>query len=403
MPVTPAIKAVSERSGVNTMLEGLDSIPWSQLKHAYGSAADVPALIRAVASADVEEREEAWDALCGNLWHQGSIYEATAHAAPFFVELALHPEVPDREAVLAYLVNLAEGTSARDVHQHLEIFAQQRITPEWQRQRIAELGFVAATREAIAQGREGYKRLLEQGSPTGRTIVAHLLSLFPEHAAEYVRWLQEHVDAGESDERTRAWCVLSVARLAGYVEVAPWLQVLFASDPSEAVRVVAVLGLVWGGVRPLPAGARELLGRHARRTRDVGRLFEGMPWDAGDELLQNDCIDALEQLRDPFDHSLDALLFAMDEAAPFQAIEIMRNLLARYLPEGGPVPPLEQIDAEQRRVLFAIAQSEQLWADWQGRVRIMRATEVLERFGLPTPVQRLRSFLEGEPASQEPP
>ena len=33
-------------------LEKLDSIDWASLKHAYGSAADVPDLIRALASSD---------------------------------------------------------------------------------------------------------------------------------------------------------------------------------------------------------------------------------------------------------------------------------------------------------------------------------------------------------------
>jgi hypothetical protein len=33
------------------MLDGLDSIPWQQLTHAYGSAEDVPHLLRALRTA----------------------------------------------------------------------------------------------------------------------------------------------------------------------------------------------------------------------------------------------------------------------------------------------------------------------------------------------------------------
>jgi hypothetical protein len=39
----------------------------------------------------------AWH-LCGNIWHQGSVYQTTAHAVPFLIELAAHPLVPDRRA-----------------------------------------------------------------------------------------------------------------------------------------------------------------------------------------------------------------------------------------------------------------------------------------------------------------
>jgi hypothetical protein len=77
------------------MLEGLDAVPWNNLTHAYGTAGDVPELIRAVTSADESTRRKAWHSLYGNLWHQGTIYEATAHAVPFFIELAGSTSVPE--------------------------------------------------------------------------------------------------------------------------------------------------------------------------------------------------------------------------------------------------------------------------------------------------------------------
>ena len=126
------------------MLEDLDRVPWKDLTHAYGSAADVPRLIRAVISADEAERRKAWRELYGNLWHQGTIYEATAPAVPFFIELAHNPSVPERDWILGYLINLAEGTSYNDVHQHLIISAEERSAPEFQQQRQRELGWVEA-------------------------------------------------------------------------------------------------------------------------------------------------------------------------------------------------------------------------------------------------------------------
>src|SRR5215469_17989182 len=100
------------------MLEGLDKINWSKLAHAYGTAEDVPVLLRQLASPDAEERESAIYDLHGNIWHQGTIYEATAAAVPFLIELLSVPNPADKHEILVYLSDLANGTSYCDVHQH---------------------------------------------------------------------------------------------------------------------------------------------------------------------------------------------------------------------------------------------------------------------------------------------
>lgn len=61
-------------------LTRLDDVPWSALTHAYGSAEDVPDLLRALGAPDADTRECAWHDLHGSIWRQGSIYEATSHA-----------------------------------------------------------------------------------------------------------------------------------------------------------------------------------------------------------------------------------------------------------------------------------------------------------------------------------
>lgn len=66
----------------------LDAQPWAEREHAYGSAEDVPGRLRALASDDAEEAEEALYELYGNIVHQGSVYEATAHAVPYPARLA---------------------------------------------------------------------------------------------------------------------------------------------------------------------------------------------------------------------------------------------------------------------------------------------------------------------------
>ncbi|MFE4533453.1 hypothetical protein ACFRKB_00105 [Streptomyces scopuliridis] len=67
---------------------GLDAQPWAALEHAYGSAEDVPELLRALASDDEEEAGEALEELYSRILHQGSVYEASARAVPYLAGLA---------------------------------------------------------------------------------------------------------------------------------------------------------------------------------------------------------------------------------------------------------------------------------------------------------------------------
>jgi hypothetical protein len=91
------------------MLEGLEGINWGGLSHAYGPAADVPGLIRALADRSEEVRSEAIDELFGTIVHQGSLYTATAAAVPFLIELAEEPAVCGREQILHLLQSISEG------------------------------------------------------------------------------------------------------------------------------------------------------------------------------------------------------------------------------------------------------------------------------------------------------
>lgn len=67
------------RRSMEKGMQGLDDIPWSTLHHAYGTAEDVPELLRQLQTADPDVRNEdspLWQ-LFGNIWHQGTVYEAT--------------------------------------------------------------------------------------------------------------------------------------------------------------------------------------------------------------------------------------------------------------------------------------------------------------------------------------
>ncbi|MFE2851991.1 hypothetical protein ACFXJO_12760 [Streptomyces lavendulae] len=94
-------------------LDGLDARPWSSLSHAYGSAEDIPDLLRALAGADVDAADEALSELYGSILHQGTVYAASAEAVPFLAGIAA---AGHRTAdVLALLGGMAETDDGHGV------------------------------------------------------------------------------------------------------------------------------------------------------------------------------------------------------------------------------------------------------------------------------------------------
>ncbi|MEV0157230.1 hypothetical protein AB0H57_26365 [Micromonospora sp. NPDC050686] len=93
----------------------LDSVDWASLTHAYGSAEDVPGLIRDLRVSDDEVRRAAMYELYGNIYHQGTRYEASAYAVPFLLELLADPATPARHEVTQLLSCLAVGYTPYDL------------------------------------------------------------------------------------------------------------------------------------------------------------------------------------------------------------------------------------------------------------------------------------------------
>jgi hypothetical protein len=75
----------------------LESKRWRELEHAYGSAADTPALLAQLKSLPKSEgRAEPWFSLWSSLAHQGDVYSASFAAVPHVIAaLAVRPAEAD--------------------------------------------------------------------------------------------------------------------------------------------------------------------------------------------------------------------------------------------------------------------------------------------------------------------
>lgn len=87
---------------------------WSQLKHAYGSAEDIPALFERLGS---EPSDELWNDLSSRLCHQGSVYSASFAALADLGSLAGQPgQNRDNALLLAGAILAGADEETRRTH-----------------------------------------------------------------------------------------------------------------------------------------------------------------------------------------------------------------------------------------------------------------------------------------------
>jgi len=96
----------------------LDTVAWGELRHNYGTAADVPGLLRACADPDAELAAEAIRKLDSAVFHQGGwICPAAPAVLPFLVKLAADPESGIRVEVIELITSLAYEATLPHVKQ----------------------------------------------------------------------------------------------------------------------------------------------------------------------------------------------------------------------------------------------------------------------------------------------
>lgn len=90
-------------------LTEIDTVPWAALTHAYGSADDIPALLRRLAEPESAPGEGVWSDFYGRLCHQGgTFYTASIEVVPFLTGFLADADFAgDRRFVIMALVDLA--------------------------------------------------------------------------------------------------------------------------------------------------------------------------------------------------------------------------------------------------------------------------------------------------------
>lgn len=386
------------------MLEGLDDIAWDTLTHAYGPADDVPDQLRALAYGDKEERDGALWSLYGNIYHQGTVYHATAYAVPFIVEILTSSETVEKHEILLLLAHLASGHSYLDAHQHFA-WEQEKAEADpdgFQAQMQEELGWVRAAREAVYHYRAHYIELLEAESPRTRATAAYILGCFAEYHETllpilYARLPHEEIPSVES-ALLLSLGYLSPAEHPTTIEV---IEAYLAPDYPLLTRWAAAMTLARLMTATAPEAVLSLLVKVLQDNSAIEDLEAGLkeiPWWEGG-VLSPTCTTLTFMGKARVLPYLPQIWSSLPDISWTAMQSVVYTLLALVF-DGQPLPEsyrAEDLDEVQRNTLQAIADHAIEFRMNDDRIsQNGNVLSVLRSFNVPAPRQKLLDFLNGE-------
>lgn len=165
----------------------LDDPRWSELPHAYGCAADIPALLRQLADIPSSENDkEPWFSLWSTLAHQGDVHAASFAAVPHVIAFLASAPLRADSSYFQFpaWVEICRAKKGLAVPEDLALAYFESLS------RLPALVAAASSR----QWDEGFLRcaLSAVAAAKGEPAVAEaILELSPEVAGEFMEWFYE--------------------------------------------------------------------------------------------------------------------------------------------------------------------------------------------------------------------
>lgn len=384
------------------ILNGLDEVKWAELQHAYGSAKDVPALLRDLASRDQKLGEKALYEFYGNIWHQGTTYEATRYAVPFLRQILADERSPFRSEILELLVSLAFGHSYHDVHQHLSLFEEEKKKSGFQEKIERELSDVEGAHEAVRAGVPQYLELWDESESELRTRAIYLASLFGKTNPEVAVMRKQKLES-ETDVAARATLWLGwFYTIPSPVELA-FIERAFAQSADDGAAVATWSLELWA----LSALTMRLSADEAARDVAAQTMIDSM--DAGE--TEQELFARLPHFEDGLAAASLGQMLALGENArrftpnfiellrrapnQYAALGLLESLCPLYFGDFNREKPVqwEFLDESQREIARAIGQTDAVWGD--GKIIFANMSEQLRYSGLPDRREQMRALIGG--------
>ncbi|MDA2805204.1 HEAT repeat domain-containing protein [Nocardiopsis suaedae] len=232
-----------------TDFPGLDDVDWASMGHAYGSAEDVPDMLRRMVGDDPGERGKAFSEFYGAVHHQGDVYESTVAAVPFLIHALRDPAARDKDDLMALLASLG-GVEIEDLAMVFDNvgYYEQVLEGSDPLTGGGDTARVVPPADALSGDdgdRPGYAEIIEQNIQNGNPYARAVLAV-AEGRADYLRLLTD------PDPGVR-WtaCMAAVAGVPDTETTAALLGRLHEDDhPKVREFVASLLGIVAVRSRP---------------------------------------------------------------------------------------------------------------------------------------------------------
>lgn len=342
------------------MLKYLDDVPWEELGHCYGPAADLPAAVRALLSSDASERADARAKLASAVVHQGLLYEASPEVVPFLIELVADPAVPERAPLLELLYALSQAGSyheRRAEEQPAEVVASGAYQLELARER----GWVEATQQALARGLGTWLSLIGDPDPAVRNALGPLLATHGDDAHAIEATIVALI--GHEADATAFTTLLLTPVFLDYTSDS-WLAACrgFLRAPDEMRRVVAAAALGFRLEADTPDEALDvLLDAIADPSVEMAAAWERSAWSR--DGFVGDLANVASLLGDRRrERVVPALLDAIAATDRGDGSRIAGAALWMALGDGfEATPPADALDELQILTLQALADAPAAW------------------------------------------
>jgi hypothetical protein len=328
------------------MLERLDEVPWDTLEHAYGSAEDVPGLLRLLLSPHPKVRAQTQYTLYGNIFHQGTRCPATPYVIPFLIEMCAEPSVPERFWLLSYWGSLITGYFS--VQERPMWGDGERLYYGGEVQPDEDDPYSLALHQIYQESLKGYsllRTLIDDSDHSVRTGAAWMMACLPTMAAESVPLLKGR-------DEPSGWVRAASAFALGELGAAKPLLRMLAEDDFPAARCMAVCELA--RLEPDAALIDPLLDFVVHPIEG----YENIPGAGGKS--SGDAAHAISLLPvEVQQQAIPALCDRLEQARLFDTMPLVSTLIAAAFPMRE--EPVSELTDLQRYVLGRMVDCEELW------------------------------------------
>ncbi|MEV7231852.1 hypothetical protein AB0M79_33335 [Polymorphospora sp. NPDC051019] len=383
----------------------METVDWAGLEHAYGSAEDVPANLRALVSRDEEERHGAFGELYASIVHQGTRYEASAYAVPPLLDLLADPATPDRWLVGQLLVLIAIGSDEAWVPDGLPVgelrsaaaggaealrrYKRRESLDEADQRRMFTYVDLRAY-EAVGAGLPLLRRLVGGDDADLSTVAAYTLGWYPEPepAASIAALATVATDPARGEEE------VAVAVVAAGMVGADGADRLAATALDDERAVVRWAGAVASARLHGPTTGERAVTELLHWAGGASQPDTRLPYLEGD--LGGYASLALRQLGPAYaDAAFDAHLARLPKVQAMPALTVVDAALRLAFP-AGPVPagtPFAALDDRQRRLVRVLAAAPGSWC-WSDRQEFGNFSMAVGDYGLPNSNSRMREYVQ---------